>query len=126
LETLGAEQLEVARRYWEQRDLGDEKLWSAIVAYKQGLSALETLNPKPATVTELSAGLREAETLLATRYEEALFQVEQAMNTQRYDVAVQQLQKILRMIPDRDDARNRQASEKLLTVEQRRGKKGVR
>ena len=75
LETLGAEQLEVARRYWEQRDLGDEKLWSAIVAYKQGLSALETLNPKPATVAELNAGLREAEALLATRYEEALFQV---------------------------------------------------
>ena len=126
LAKIAAEQLEVAARYWEQRDLGDEKVWLAIVAYKKGLSALDTLNPKPAMITDLSDGLFEAEELLAKRYEDSLFQVEQAMNTQQYEVAMQHLQKILRMIPDRDDPRHSQASEKLLMVERRRGVKGVR
>ena len=126
LEQMGAEQLEIAQRYWEQRDLGDDKLWLAIVAYKKGLSAIDTLNPKPAYVKALTDGLQTAEALLSERYEDAHFQVEQAVTTQRYDVAVQQLQKIMRMIPDREDARNRQASEKLLTVEQRRNVKGGR
>jgi tetratricopeptide (TPR) repeat protein len=119
LEEMGREQLDVAYRYWEQRDLGDDKLWLAIVAYRKGLSAIDTLNPKPTYVTELNDGLQEAETLLAKRYEDVHFQVEQAINTQRYDVAIRQLQKIIRMIPDREDSRHRQASEKLLTVEQR-------
>ncbi len=126
LAKMAAEQLEVAKRYWEQRDLGDEKLWFAIVAYRKGISALDTLNPKPAMITELSDGLFEAEALLAKRYEDSLFQVEQAMNTQQYEVAMQHLQKILRMIPDRDDSRHGQASEKLLMVERRRGMKGGR
>jgi hypothetical protein len=126
LAKMAAEQLEVAKRYWEQRDLGDEKLWFAIVAYRKGISALDTLNPKPAMITELSDGLFEAEALLAKRYEDSLFQVEQAMNTQQYEVAMQHLQKILRMIPDRDDSRHGQASEKLLLIERRRGMKGGR
>jgi pSer/pThr/pTyr-binding forkhead associated (FHA) protein len=120
LEQMGQEQLAIAQRYWEQRDLGDDKLWSAIVAYKKGLSAIETLNPKPAYTEALNAGLQEADLLLAKRYGDVHFKVEQAINTQRYDVAILQLQKIIRMIPDREDPRHRQASEKLLTVEQRR------
>ena len=126
LEVMADEQLAIAERYWEQRDLGDDKLWSAVVAYRKGLSALETLNPKPKSMGALSQGLQQAETVLAERYEAALFEVDQALNTQRYEIAIQQLQKILRMIPDRDDQRHQQASEKLLTVEQRRGKKGGR
>ena len=70
--------------------------------------------------------MQTAEALLGERYEAVLFEVDQALNTQRYDMAIQQLQKILRMIPERDDERHQQASEKLLTVEQRRGKKGGR
>lgn len=121
LEALAREQLSIADRYWEQRDLGDDKVWLAIAAYKKGLSALETLNPKPDCLAALSAGLQQSETLLSQRYEAVLFEIDQAMNTQRYDVAESLLRKILQMIPDRDDARNQQASERLLIVEQRRG-----
>ena len=126
LEAMAEEQLAIADRYWEQRDLGDDKLWQAVVAYRKGLSALETLNPKPKSMVALTQGLQTAEALLGERYEAVLFEVDQALNTQRYDMAIQQLQKILRMIPERDDERHQQASEKLLTVEQRRGKKGGR
>lgn len=121
LETMARDQLAIADRYWEQRDLGDEKVWLAMDAYRKGMAALETLNPKPDCLTPLSRGFQASEALLTQRYEAVLFEVDQAMHTQRYDVASECLRRILRMIPDRDDARNRQASEKLLTVEQRRG-----
>ena len=119
LRAMGAEQLRLARRYWEQRDLGDEKLFLCVSAYRKGLSALETLNPKPAFAAELGEGLREAEALLAERHEAAAFAVDQAMNTQRYEDAAEALRKILRMIPDRDDPRNIEATERLLAVENR-------
>lgn len=126
LEAMGREQLSVAQRYWEQRDLGDEKLFQAVTAYRQGVSALNTLNPKPAFAQELSAGLREAEALLDVRYEAASFAVDQAMNTQRYDRAAEELRRIVRMIPDRDDERNVKAMESLLLIENRYLRKGGR
>lgn len=126
LHEMGEEQLRVARRYWEQRDMGDDKLFQAVTAYKQGLSALETLNPKPAFAQDLTAELREAVDLLTTRYEAAAFAVDQAMNTQRYERAAEELQRILRMIPDRDDERNLKATEQLLMIENRYLRKGGR
>lgn len=119
LRTMGEEQLALARRYWEQRDLGDEKLWLCVSAYRRGLSALETLNPKPAFAEDLTAGLRQAEALLTERYEAESFAIDQAMNVQRYEVAAEHLRRILRMIPDREDERNAHATEKLLSVENR-------
>ena len=119
LRAMGEDELARGRRYWEQRDLGDEKLWECIVAYRRGVSYLETLNPKPSFAGELEQGLREAESLLDERHQDALFAVDQALNTQRYDVAAEQLRKILRMVPDREEPRNAAAMEKLLAVENR-------
>lgn len=126
LEEMGREQLAVAQRYWEQRDMGDEKLFQAVTAYRKGVSALETLNPKPAFSQELTAGLREATALLDTRYEAAAFAVDQAFNTQRYDRAAEELRRILRLIPDRDDERNQKAMERLLLIENRYLRNGGR
>ena len=116
---MGQEQLTLARRYWEQRDLGDEKLWLCISAYRRGISALETLNPKPSFAEELTSGLKQADTLLSERYDAEAFAVDQAMNVQRYEQAAEHLRRILRMIPDREDERNISATEKLLSVENR-------
>ena len=119
LRDMAQEQLRLARRYWEQRDLGDEKLFACVTAYRKGLSALETLNPKPDFAQDLAQGLREAEALLAERHEALAFAVDQALNTQRYDAAAEALRTILRTIPDRDDPRNIEATERLLAVENR-------
>lgn len=126
LEAMGREQLAVAKRYWEQRDMGDEKLFQAVTAYRKGVSALETLNPKPPFSQDLTFGLREAEALLNVRYEAASFAVDQAMNTQRYDRAAEELRRIVRMIPDRDDERNAKAMESLLLIENRYLRRGGR
>lgn len=124
LRERGEEQLRVARRYWEQRDLADDYLFKCVEAYRAGLSYLETLNPKPAFAADLEAGLREAEGLLDERHRAALFAVDQALNTQRYDEAIGALRGILRLIPDRDDPRNAEATERLLSLENRYKKGG--
>ncbi|MEG2724534.1 MAG: FHA domain-containing protein [Kiritimatiellia bacterium] len=119
LREMGREQLAIGDRYWEQRDLGDEKLFLSLVAYKKGLSALETLNPKPDFAEELQQRLHRAEKLLNEHYEEASFTVDQALNTQRYEAAAEALRRICRMISDREDERNIKATEKLRSVESR-------
>lgn len=122
----GEEQLRLALRYWDQRDLDDEKLYLSLAAYKLGCSYLETLNPKPDFARELNQGRQAAEALLTERYEAVIFTIDQALNTQRYADAATALHKILRMIPDREDERNRQATDKLLQIENRYLKKGAR
>ena len=119
LQAMGSEQLALAHRYWGQRDLGDDRLFACIMAYRRGVSALETLNPKPPFAEELSDGLHMAEAELQKRYEELRFQVDQARNMQRYDLAAEALRTVLRMIPDRDDERNVKASADLVLIETR-------
>lgn len=126
LRELGQSQLNLGLRYWAEQDLSDDRLFLAVTAYQKGLAALDTLNPKPAFVEELRTKLAEAEALLTERYERQLFIVSQAMETKRYGDAAEALRKILRMIPEREDTRNMQATEKLLMIENRYLKKGVR
>lgn len=118
--------LEVGSRLWIQRDVSDGYLFDAITAYQAGLQAVDTLMPKPDFAKELEAGKAQAEAELTSRYEDMKFAVEQAESTQRYADAQALLQKILRMIPNREDARNQAATERLLIIEQRYLKKGGR
>ena len=117
LRVLAQEQLTLARRHWEQRDGAENELFLCVKAYRQGLSYLETLNPKPDFAADLTRGLNEAEALLGERYDDLRFQVEQAENTGRMDDAARLLQRILRLIPDREDARHEAAQTRLLTLE---------
>ena len=117
LRALAQEQLSLARRHWEQRDGAENELFQCVQAYRQGLSYLETLNPKPDFAADLTRGLDEAEALLNQRYNDLRFQVEQAENTGRLDDAARLLQRVLRLIPDREDARHEAAQIRLLTLE---------
>ena len=117
LRALADEQLTLAHRHWEQRDGAEDELFLAVKAYRQGLSYLETLNPKPDFAADLTRGLAEAEDLLAERYDDLRFAVEQAENTGRLNDAALALQRILRLIPDRADPRHDAAQTRLLTLE---------
>lgn len=119
LTELARQRLDTARRYWAERDLDEGRLYACVTAYREGLDALTTLNPKPPFAAELQAGLREADALLSRRYEDLAFAVDRAMNTQQYEEAAARLRQIRQLIPDRDDRRNIEAGEQLLMVEKR-------
>ncbi len=117
LTELARDKLRIARTAWMERDLAPNRLYDATRAYLEGIQLLRTLNPKPDFATELNNGLIEAEALLEERYEQAHFGVQKALETRQYDNAQANLQAILRMIPDRDDQRNIDATRELLRVE---------
>ncbi len=117
LTALAQDKLRLGQTAWEERDLSPDKLHAAVRAYMEGLQLLRTLNPKPAFAAELTAGLAEAESLLAERYDQANFGVQKALQTKQYREAQANLQAILRMIPDREDQRNIDATRELLRVE---------
>ncbi len=114
---LAQEKLQVAQLAWEERDLAEDKLYAAVTAYKEGLQLLRTLNPKPDFAKTLVQGLEATEALLAQRYDQAHFGVQKALQTKQYAEAQANLQSILRMIPDREDQRNIDATAELLNVE---------
>ncbi len=117
LTTRARERLEIARLAWDERDLAEDKLHTAVRAYMEGLQLLRTLNPKPDFALELTRGLKTAEAELEQRYKDLNFNVQQALQTKQYANAQANLQAILRMIPDREDRRNIDATEQLLSVE---------
>ena len=126
LQQMCEERLRVARRYWEQRDLTEEKLYLAVQAYREANAYLETLNPKPTYAKDLEEELVIATQLLDERYDEAAFAVQQAKKTNQYAKAAEFLRKIMKMIPSQEDDRYRQASNDLLLIETHHLKKGAR
>lgn len=119
-------QLTLGNLKWTQRDLSDGALFEAIAAYQLGLQMLDTLSPKPDFAQALTEGKTQADEELTRRYNDLLFALDQAEHTARYTEAQTLLKRLLRMIPDRDDARNQSATERLLIIEQRYLKKGGR
>lgn len=117
-------QLTLGNLKWTQRDLSEGALFEAIAAYQLGLQMLDTLSPKPDFAQALTEGKAQADEELTRRYNDLLFALDQAEHTARYTEAQTLLKRLLRMIPDRDDARNQSATERLLIIEQRYLKKG--
>ncbi len=110
------ESLDLAERYWEERDLADGRLFECVRYYKEGLIYAEPLNPKPAFYESIVRGLARAEETFEKRYEDLTFAIQKAEGTRNSAELEQCLQAVLRMIPDPEDARYRSASDKLLNL----------
>ena len=111
--------IEQAQAKWGDRDVQHGNLFGAVKAFEEALFYLETVNPKPDCAAEARQGLKLAKEELEKRYKEQNFLVDRAINLQQWENAQRELGVLLEMIPDRADARNREASAKLLDVEKR-------
>ena len=80
---------------------------------------METLDPKPACIQEARDGFKLATAELETRYGNQRFVVDRAINLGDWEAAQRELGVLLEMIPDRKDDRHREASAKLVDVENR-------
>ena len=111
--------IEQAQAKWGDRDVQHGNLFGAVKAFEESLFYLETVNPKPGCAAEARQGLKLAKEELEKRYKEQNFLVDRAINLQQWENAQRELGVLLEMIPDRADARNREASAKLVDVEKR-------
>ena len=111
--------IEQAQAKWGDRDVQHGNLFGAVKSFEEALFYLETVNPKPDCAAEARQGLKIAKEELERRCREQNFLVDRAINLQQWESAKRELAVLLEMIPDRADARNREASVKLLDVEKR-------
>lgn len=123
---LAEKSAETGRMKWEDREVEFGNLAASIVAYKEALFYLETVDPKPNVYGIYKAALEMAEKELTARYEEQRFKVDKAINMKDWIAAKEELAILCEIIPDREDERYREAAAKLVDVEKRLGKKGAR
>ena len=116
---LAQESISLGNAKWEDRDVQHGNLFAAVAAYKEAIFYLETVDPKPDCIADARRGLEESQKELERRYGDQRFLADRAINLGQWETAQRELAVLLEMIPDRDDARNREASAKLIDVEKR-------
>ena len=116
---LAEEAIVLGKAKWGDRDVEHGNLFRAVSAFKDALSYLETVNPKPDCAAEARRGLEEAEGELDRRYRDQRFAADQALNRGQWEDARRELLVLMELVPARNDDRNREASAKLLDVEKR-------
>ena len=121
---LAEESVALGKAKWEDRDVQHGNLFAAVSAYREAIFYLETVDPKPDCIQDARRGLETAKKELDQRYKDQRFLADRAINLGQWDAAQRELAVLIEMIPDRDDARNREASAKLVDVEKRMRKGG--
>ncbi len=116
---LAYEQLVVARKNSDARDIKLGNLHAAIQAYKSSIAYLETIEPKPGFYDDAVLELATAENDLDTTYKDKSWQADHAINTREWETAAATLRELLQVIPDRAEYRNKEVTRKLLEVEAR-------
>jgi len=119
LTELAEESLEVARKRYIERDVKYGNLFEALRNYRDAISYLDTVNPKPEFYAEVIDGFDTVKEDLRVRYEDRRFQANRASNVNDWPTAARELKIICEMIPDRNDPRHKEATQKLIDVENR-------
>ena len=116
---LARDALAVASKKFEEREVKYSNISEAIRNYKEAIFYLDTVNPKPDFYTEIIDGFEAAQNELDKRHDEQSFRADRAINLSDWKVAARELKILCEIIPDRADARNKEATRKLIDVEKR-------
>ena len=119
LEDMAAESAETGRMKWEDRDVEYGNLDASVRAYREAVSYLDTVNPKPPEYAQYRDAMERSLKELDRRYADQRFKADRALNLSDWETARAELRVLCQMVPDRDDDRYREAAAKLVDVEQR-------
>ena len=109
----------LARKLYDEREIKYGNLWAAMKSYKDAETSLETIEPKPDFYSQILTGLTDCKNDIQQRYDDQNFRAERSIKLGEWAEAQKALQVVLELIPDSDDARNKDAKKKLLDVERR-------
>ena len=126
LQEMSAEAERSADVKWNERDVQHGNISAAIKSYDEAVVYLDTVNPKPAGYDKLLAKRRAAQEELDRRYRDQRFLVDRALNLGDWNAALRELRILCDMVPDERDPRHAEAFAKLIDVENRQKKGGVR
>ena len=110
---------EVGRNKWQEREVEYGNIYASMRAYREAISLLDTVDPKPQEYDAYLAALAEAERELDARYRDQRFKADRALNLGDWPTASVELQILCQIVPDRSDDRNIEAMSKLNDVEKR-------
>ena len=117
--SLAEDAVRLGRSKWEDKDVQHGNLFGAVMAFREALFYLETVNPKPECAEAARRGLDDSLAELGRRYADQRFKADRAINMGQWDTARKELSILVEMVPDRADDRNREATAKLVDVEKR-------
>jgi len=116
---LARDALSVAQKKYDERDVQYGNIFAAIRNYREAISYLDTVNPKPDFYAEIIDGFEKVQNELEKRHEEQRFRADHAINVSDWPTAARELKILCELIPDRTDSRNKEATRKLIDVESR-------
>lgn len=119
LEQLAAESLELADKFYAEKEIASDNLFKAILNYSKTIDYLENISPKPEAYSIAFDKKRETEALMEKILEEKEFEIERATNLNDWETAAEYLRELCAMIPDKHDARHIKYNRQLLQVEAR-------
>lgn len=105
-----AEQALIDAEVLEQKEmLGGDALYKSFLKYKEARSYLKTVNPKPDFVNRIERGYAATEKKIDAAYQELKIALSHARSINDQRAECDALDKILRLIPDSNDERYREA-----------------
>jgi hypothetical protein len=119
LTELARNALSIAKKKYEEREVKYGNIYEAMRNYQEAVFYLDTVNPKPDFYAEIMDGHEAAENELDKRYKDQNFRADRALNLSDWPAAARELKILCELIPDRADERHKEATRKLLDVENR-------
>lgn len=110
---------ELGNSKYEEREVDYGNLAASVAAYSEAVFYLETVNPKPDWFDSLVTARDAAVIALDKVYKDQRFLADKALNMRDWTAARGHLNVLIRIIPDKNDERNREAKAKLVDVEKR-------
>ncbi|MCL1856584.1 MAG: FHA domain-containing protein [Kiritimatiellaeota bacterium] len=111
--------LSLARRRAMEREIKTGNLFEATQRFRECLFYLETVEPKPDFHADALRELASAEQSLSDTYETWNVDADRSIKLKEWEDALGTLRRIMELIPNPDDDRNRDAQRRLLDVEAR-------
>lgn len=106
-----------AETKYREREIRTVNYALAIKNYKDTVFFLETIDNKPAYFHTAETRLEEVSEMRDQRYDDLMFQTEQAIRLREWEVAERHLKKLTELIPERSDDRYDTIRSKMLNVE---------
>jgi len=109
----------LAKKLYDEREIKYGNLAAAIRSHTESEWYLETVEPKPEFYPELVAGIASCKRELQEKFDNRNFLAKRAIRLGSWEEAASHLRIMCELVPDRADARNKEARKELLDVEQR-------
>lgn len=108
----------LGEKCYDEKGVRDDNLYRACQYFTRTISLVDQCRPQPDFLSKAEAELSKAQNELETRYKDLVFSYKKAIKIKKYTQVKNDLEEILRLIPDKTDKRNKEAGRLLKKLNQ--------